>query len=80
MKKDGDRENNNNNNNNNNDKNNNDNDNNNNYNINNNINFNQSKTSHKCFNEILILPTSGLGLNETEKLKIEIARAITSAV
>ena len=76
MKKDGDWEN----NNNNNDNINNDNDNNDNYNINNNINFNQSKTSHKCFNEILILPTSGLGLNETEKLKIEIARAITSTV
>ena len=74
MKKDGDRESNNSNNDNKN------NDNNNNYNINNNINFNQSKTSHKCFNEILILPTSGLGLNETEKLKIEIARAITSTV
>ena len=34
----------------------------------------------KCFNNFLVIPTSGLSLNQTETLKIEIARTMSLAV
>ena len=71
----------NNNNNNNNDNNNNsDNNNNNNNNNNNRINDDNRINNVKYCNEILTLPTSGLNTHEIEKIKIEIARTISSVV
>ena len=67
------------NNNNNNDNNNNSNNNNNNNN-NNRINDDNRINNVKYCNEILTLPTSGLNTHEIEKIKIEIARTISSVV
>ena len=74
-----DNDNNNYNDNNNNDNNNNSNNNNSNNN-NNRINNDNRINNVKYCNEILTLPTSGLNTHEIEKIKIEIARTISSVV